>query len=183
MTLTKEAKAKCEGLYRNLELIRGDYKKLTDKRHKKIFEYGIACIIKYITNRGLKFWSEKISEGLLRKLRNSNYNRFSADHDPPRKVLAIQYLNDPKFDNISEQDFLKDFEEKVKFNMVTSKENKDLRPFQKFGVYKSSEKAYEDAEITLIDIDEAERSRIFSTKTSLQEKRRLIDAILERIIT
>lgn len=96
--------------------------------------------------------------------------KFTDDHDPSRSELAFRFLNDLKYLKISLKDFINEFEEIVKFHMVTPEENRILR-----------NKTYDEVEeIKLTTINNDERKKIFGKNTPIKEKRKLIDEILDR---
>ena len=146
MTYEDRVKNKCKGLLKLITGIQKFYKSANDD-NKRFIETTIGAAIWYLPKDNTVLFTGKISKEAIKKKEKSE------DHLYPRKIAAKELLNidwdkkDKPVDVIASL-FIKKY---GKFNYVSKSENKKLIKFQKSEIFKSSEKAYNDAGVELVD--------------------------------
>ena len=146
MTYEDRVKNKCKGLLKLITGIQKFYKSANDD-NKRFIETTIGAAIWYLPKDNTILFTGKISKEAIKKKEKSE------DHLYPRKIAAKELLNidwdkkDKPVDDIASL-FIKKY---GKFNYVSKSENKKLIKFQKSEIFKSSEKAYNDAGVELVD--------------------------------
>ena len=146
MTYEDRVKNKCKGLLKLITGIQKFYKSANDE-NKRFIETTIGAAIWYLPKDNTILFTGKISKEAIKKKEKSE------DHLYPRKIAAKELLNidwdkkDKPVDVIASL-FIKKY---GKFNYVSKSENKKLIKFQKSEIFKSSEKAYNDAGVELVD--------------------------------
>ena len=146
MTYEDRVKNKCKGLLKLITGIQKFYKSANDD-NKRFIETTIGAAIWYLPKDNTVLFTGKISKEAIKKKEKSE------DHLYPRKIAAKELLNidwdkkDKPVDDIASL-FIKKY---GKFNYVSKSENKKLIKFQKSEIFKSSEKAYNDAGVELVD--------------------------------
>tara|TARA_B100001989_G_C24216328_1_gene305666 strand:+ start:86 stop:532 length:447 start_codon:yes stop_codon:yes gene_type:complete len=146
MTYEDRVKNKCKGLLKLITGIQKFYKSANDE-NKRFIETTIGAAIWYLPKDNTILFTGKISKEAIKKKEKSE------DHLYPRKIAAKELLNidwdkkDKPVDDIASL-FIKKY---GKFNYVSKSENKKLIKFQKSEIFKSSEKAYNDAGVELVD--------------------------------
>ena len=146
MNYNQKVKNKCEALLNLIIGIQPFYHN-TNNDKKRFIETTIGAAIFYLPKKNSVLFTGKISKEAFRK------NEKSEDHLYPRKIAASELLDikwDKKKDPIQSLDNLY-IEKYGKYNYVSKSENKKLIKYQKIGVFKGPEKAYQSAGIELID--------------------------------
>ena len=148
MNYNQKVKNKCEALLNLIIGIQPFYHKSNNEK-KGFIETTIGAAIFYLPKKNSVLFTGKISKEANRKKEKSE------DHLYPRKIAASELLDikwDKKKDPI--QSLANLFIEKYgKYNYVSKSENKKLIKYQKIGVFKGPEKAYQSAGIELIDYE------------------------------
>ena len=113
---------------------------------RRLIETLIGAGIWYLPQPST-LWTGKISVAALSALPNV---KLSRDHDVPRKIAAGRLLrlgvNELTTESLT-QLYLRNL---GRFNLVTKEENRKLMPFQRDGVYESTESAYASAGVELV---------------------------------
>ena len=104
-----------------------------------------------------------ISIKALELLRQNTNAKLVKEHSFPRKLAANEILNE-KLELLKEDTNLLSslyINRYGRYNLVTQKENGQLRAFQKLGVFESDIDSYEKAGIELIDLKNIENQFLF----------------------
>lgn len=135
-------------LYHNGEL---------DEGQKGLIETLLGAGIWYLPS-GNELFSGKISEAALNKIRLDPELKLVEEHGFPRKVAGKSLFHEHLDEIKSNANKLHDlyFEKMGRFNLVLKEENLKLKKFQKTGVFKTEEEAYELAGIKLVTLEETD---------------------------
>ena len=128
----------------------------TNDDQRGFMETMIGAAIWYLPNSDL--WTGKISEEAHKLInKGTPVNKLTKEHEFPRKLAAKEVLSS-ELNNLikSESRLFELYTNKYgKWNLVTSKENKNLGKFQKDTVFVSSNDSYAKAGIRLIEEDKS----------------------------
>jgi hypothetical protein len=113
---------------------------------RRLIETLIGATIWYLP-QPKTLWTGQISLAALSGLPNV---KLSRDHDVPRKIAAARLLR-LSLDELTMESLAQLYEQSLgRFNLVTKEENRKLMPFQRGGVYETTESAYARAGIKLV---------------------------------
>ena len=149
-------KERCEVLENLVASIYNVYSDATIDQ-KRFIQTMLGAAIWYLPHSEIKYWTGNISEQALENLKQNPKTKLTKEHQFPRKIAAQKILSffgkkknwDTPFIELYEKEF-------ALFNYVTPTENKKLAKHQTEDKFETIEKAYENANIKLIHIDNVE---------------------------
>lgn len=177
MRNNKSLKDKCDALAEMVISIAPIYRANLDNKNKtRLIETTIGASIWYLPH-GTEYWTGYISSEAISQYLTIANPKLTKDHQFPRKIAAREILL-YNWDEIEEpgETLLTLYKTQYgKYNYVTPRENKNLIKFQKEDVFKTVEKSYQEAGITLIKVSDDELQRI------KKKDERLINRLMDRL--